>query len=265
MWRSALGSPTRVLIAPKSDHLIEQAVRRGGATPVRDPGAAEAIIWLDSHPRDLAPLLRPHIRWVQLPSAGVAEWLDSGVIDDQRIFTSAAGAYADQVAEHALALIMAGRRRLATYARAQRWQPTDTRALIGSTVAIVGCGGIGRALIRLLQPFDVEVLAVNRSGDAVPGAARTLPSERTDEIWSQSDVAVLAAPATLRPTTCWERLNSRPCLRMPGSSTSPAGPWSTPRPSSRRWTHIQSPARPSTSPTPSRSRTATRCGVTPAR
>ncbi|MDP8962333.1 MAG: hydroxyacid dehydrogenase, partial [Actinomycetota bacterium] len=118
------------------------------------------------------------------------------LIDDQRVFTSAAGAYAPQVAEHALALMLAGRRRLASYARARGWQPCDTQVLSGSTVGIVGCGGIGRALIGLLQPLDVEVLAVNRSGEGVPGAARTLPAERTSEIWPQSDVVVLAAPAT---------------------------------------------------------------------
>lgn len=126
----------------------------------------------------------------------MSEWLDSGVIDEQRVFTSAAGAYAQQVAEHALALMLAGRRRLATYARAHRWLPIETRAISGSTVAIVGCGGIGRALIGLLQPFDVEVVAVNRSGEEVPRAARTLPAERTSEIWPQCDVVVLSAPAS---------------------------------------------------------------------
>ena len=53
-------------------------------------------------------------------------------------------------------------------------------------MAIVGAGGIGRALIELLEPFGVEVLAVTR---AARPAARTLPADRLGE--------VLAA----RPTT----------------------------------------------------------------
>ena len=42
--------------------------------------------------------------------------------DDSRIFTSAAGAYAGTVAEHALALMLAGARRLHECARATEWE-----------------------------------------------------------------------------------------------------------------------------------------------
>ncbi len=46
--------------------------------------------------------------------------------------------------------------------------------LAGSTVGIVGAGGIGREIIRRLEPFDVRVVASTRSGAEVPGAARSL-------------------------------------------------------------------------------------------
>src|SRR4051794_28815011 len=111
-------------------------------------------------------------------------------------WTSAAGAYATDVAEHALALLLAGVRGLAHYARAQTWDARDDRLLEGSTVAIVGAGGIGRALIELLQPHDVEIVAITRRGLDVDGADRTLPADRLGEVWGTADHFVIAAPAT---------------------------------------------------------------------
>jgi phosphoglycerate dehydrogenase-like enzyme len=70
------------------------------------------------------------------------------------------------------------------------------RALEGATVAIVGAGGIGRALISLLAPFGAEAIAVTRRGRPVTGAARTLPADRLAEAWPAADYVVVAAPAT---------------------------------------------------------------------
>ena len=61
---------------------------------------------------------------------------------------------------------------------------------------IVGAGGIGRALIGLLEPFGAEVIAVTRRGHDVPGAARTLAADRVGEAWGEAHHVVIAAPAT---------------------------------------------------------------------
>jgi D-3-phosphoglycerate dehydrogenase len=63
-------------------------------------------------------------------------------------------------------------------------------------VAIVGAGGIGRALIELLAPLHPRVLAVTRRGEPVPGAEVTVPAERIDEVLGEADYVVLAAPGT---------------------------------------------------------------------
>jgi phosphoglycerate dehydrogenase-like enzyme len=184
----------RVHIGPELDPAIEDAVRRGGGQPA-DPESADAVVWLGG-PDALHAVLGPRVRWVQLPSAGIEAWLASGVIDSDRTWTSAAGVYADSVAEHALALILAGRRRLHECARADRWRPElHGRPLAGATVTIVGAGGIGESLIRMLEPLGVEVVAVTRSGRAVAGA-EAVPADRLADVWPRSDVVVLAAPAT---------------------------------------------------------------------
>lgn len=157
------------------------------------------MVWaggVDSFPTDLPDT----VRWVQLPSAGVESWFAAGVIDNRRVWTSAAGAYARTVAEHAVLLLLAGVRALAEQVRATSWRKdgSDSRVgtLYGSTVAIIGCGGIGRAMIPPLTAFGARILAVTRSGVLVPGADMTLPAARTREIWSRADHFVIAAPAT---------------------------------------------------------------------
>ena len=82
----------------------------------------EALVWLDSH--DIGGLTEalvaaPSVRWVQLPSAGVESLTE--VIDQTRIWTCAKGAYAQPVAEHALALALAGLRLFPTRIAARSW------------------------------------------------------------------------------------------------------------------------------------------------
>jgi phosphoglycerate dehydrogenase-like enzyme len=145
------------------------------------------------------PELPDSVRWVQLPSAGVESWFDAGTIDHDRLWTSAGGVYARPVAEHCLALMLAGDRKLGQFAVARSWESegrNHTRVLEGLTVAIVGAGGIGRALIEMLQPFRVEILAVTRSGREVEGAARSFAAAQLDEVWPLAHHIVIAAPAT---------------------------------------------------------------------
>jgi D-3-phosphoglycerate dehydrogenase len=177
-----------VHVAPESDRAIEDAITAAGGRigPLEEAGA---LVWLDSNPDSFPDALPDGVRWVQLPSAGVESWL--GRIDRERVWTSAAGAYGLSVAEHALALMLAGARRLADCARAQTWTEPPARPLDGSTVAIVGAGGIGRALIALLEPLDVEVLAVTRRG-----RDGTLPADRLPEVLPAAHHVVIAAPAT---------------------------------------------------------------------
>jgi phosphoglycerate dehydrogenase-like enzyme len=184
--------PPTVHVAPESDRAIEEAVTAAGGR-IGGIDEADALVWLDSNPDSFPGGLPEAVRWVQLPSAGVERWLDR--IDGARAWTSAAGAYGRPVAEHALMLMLAGARQLAACARATSWNRPPLVPLEGATVAIVGAGGIGRALIELLAPLRVEVLAVTRRG-----RDGTIPVDRLDEIWPRADHVVIAAPATADTT-----------------------------------------------------------------
>ena len=189
--------PPVIHIGPDDRPDLEDAVRRGGGEP-GPLDAADGVVWVSGDPESL-PALPDSVRWVQLPSAGVEHWLHAGTLTGERSFTSAVGAFGLPVAEHALALMLACDKALPAFARRRSWDDgagPGVRALEGATVAIVGAGGIGRALIGLLEPFGAEVLAVTRRGHAVLGAARTWPTDRLGEVWPVARHVVIAAPAT---------------------------------------------------------------------
>ncbi|SIS12703.1 D-isomer specific 2-hydroxyacid dehydrogenase family protein [Williamsia sterculiae] len=189
---------TPIALLPERDEHVERAIVDGGATVVDDLAAATGLIWLgglDDFPNSLPD----NVQWVQLKLAGIEAFVDAGVIDDRRVWTNASGFYAENVAEHALALLLSVLHQIPA-AVTRRWDKDGIdpamRSLQGATVAIVGAGGIARALIPRLQACGASVIAVNRSGRPVDGAAQTLPAERLSEVWPRCDHVVLAAPAT---------------------------------------------------------------------
>ncbi len=146
-------------------------------------------------PAESVALVTPRTRWVQLPHAGVERWTSAGLITREPVWCSAAGAYGPQVAEHALALMLAGARRLQVAARATTWDRQPGRLFAGSTVALVGFGGIGRCLLPMLDPFGCRVLAVTDSGP-VDGVERTVARSSYREVLTDADHVVLLAALT---------------------------------------------------------------------
>ncbi|MCP2164911.1 D-isomer specific 2-hydroxyacid dehydrogenase family protein [Goodfellowiella coeruleoviolacea] len=207
----------RIAVLPDPTGSAARVAQEAGAHPV-PLHDANALVWTASSPAEFPTDLPDSVRWVQLPSAGVEKWLANGIVDRQRVWTSATGAYSRPVAEHALTLMLAAARRLPDCVRATTWRKDELRASVGTlrdaTVVIVGCGGIGRALIPLVGALGGQVVAVNRSGRPVPGAQRTIAAADAADVWSQGDYLVLAAPATQQT----ERLVGAEQLRRMRSS-----------------------------------------------
>jgi phosphoglycerate dehydrogenase-like enzyme len=155
-------------------------------------------VWLDH--RDAEGLARAleatGPRWVQLPMAGVEAMHAAGLFRWGPVFTSAKGAYARPVAEHALALALAGLRMLPTRCAATSWGPQGGIPLYGSDVVVLGAGGITDELLRLLQPFDVRATVVRRRPDPVDGAVATVTLDRLDEVLAGKRVVFLALALT---------------------------------------------------------------------
>lgn len=199
-----------VAVAPRSAPWIDGAVTAAGGVLV-GPDAATALVWTaPNQPAELATALdaAPAVEWVQLPWAGVEPYVD--LIRSRRhlVWSCAKGVYADPVAEHALALLLAGFRHLGAYARAGTWGRGEGRNLFGAKVTVLGGGGIARVLVDLLAPFRCDVTVVRRSsgpgaGGFVPGVAdgpgaagslRVVTADRLHEALAGADALVLALP-----------------------------------------------------------------------
>ncbi len=179
------------------DYIVE-AVRSGGGDVV-DVERARGLVWTDPDaPEALTELLssHEHIEWVQLPWAGVEPYADASVFDSRRTWTSGKGVYAEPVAEHALALALAGMRELPRFAQEVTWTSQAGISLIGGAMTIFGGGGITRELVRLLEPFDCTITVVRRHADPMEGVDRVVAFDHRYEVLKGADVVVLALALT---------------------------------------------------------------------
>jgi phosphoglycerate dehydrogenase-like enzyme len=191
-----------IAILPESEPLFEAAVLAAGGVlgPLGDE--TRGIVWLAPHgEKEFARILagNPQVEWVQLPWAGVDSF--ATVLAEQArprlLFTSAKGAYAQPVAEHALALTLALLRELPKKSAAKTWVlPKTGLSIYGMNVVIIGAGGIAVELLRLLEPFDVDATIVRRSSEPLPGARRTLMSDELAAVLPAADVVIVAAALT---------------------------------------------------------------------
>jgi len=151
---------------------------------------------------NLGAELRPE-ELAGLDSAGLIQVLSAGVdrvpfdqIPDGVAVASNAGAYAEPMAEHVLALALALAKRLpqnhAALARGVFDQQTPTRLIRGSIVGILGFGGIGRASARLFQALGAHVQAINRSGRTDAAVDRIGTMDDLDALLGDADILVVS-------------------------------------------------------------------------
>jgi D-3-phosphoglycerate dehydrogenase len=122
---------------------------------------------------------------------GAASFVDLTAAARLGIKVSTISGYGDTtVAEHAMGLVFAAARHIATMhgiVRGGGWRPMQGMELRGKTLGIVGLGGIGREMARIASGVGLEVIAYNRS--ARPAAP--VPMVSIDELLRQSDIMSL--------------------------------------------------------------------------
>ena len=179
-----------------SPEWLEEAIRDGGGHLV-GLDECEAIVWSDArHPDALGDAISeaPNLRWVQLPFAGIENFVDH--LDDEYTWTCGKGVYAEPVAEMALALALAGLRNVGQYAAATTWSAPAGRNLLDSRVTILGGGGITESLVRLLQPWNCHITVVRNHAKHMDGVDDVLESDRFADALPGADVVVLALALT---------------------------------------------------------------------
>jgi phosphoglycerate dehydrogenase-like enzyme len=214
------GNRPRVLVAPEKPAFAVEAVREGGGELVDHGSPVDGLVWATFNSKGLAETIAEHpgLRWVQLPMAGVEHLVESGIFSvpgsDRVVWTCAKGTYAQQVAEMALGLAIAGLRELPERARATSWGGQAGISLYDQPVTVLGGGGITEELLKLLGPFRVHATVVRKTQRPVEGAERTVGPDELHAVLPGAQVVFLALALT--PET--ERIISEVELALMGSS-----------------------------------------------
>jgi len=188
---------TRIAVGPSSaPEWLRDAVRAGGCEVV-DYAQAQGLVWGDPRGADaLGEVLRAHqqLAWVQLPFAGIENFVVH--LDDERVWTSGKGVYAEPVAELCMAFLLGGLRHVIGYSRVREWTVDHGRYLLGGNIVIVGGGGITASLVRMLQGFNTHITVVRRHDTPLPGVQRVVTQAHLHEVLPAADAVVLACALT---------------------------------------------------------------------
>ena len=151
-----------------------------GAAPA-DPVAAgfdgyrpDAVIGYQFGPGSLRGLAG--VRWLHLTGTGV-DHLEPAGLDPDVLVTTSSRVPVTAVAEYALAGLFLLTKDLVGVAAGQRrpWFSSAANLVAGSTVAVLGAGRIGRAVLARLSALGAHTVAVTRDGaEPVAEAARTI-------------------------------------------------------------------------------------------
>lgn len=158
--------------------------------------------------RNTAKELRPHepalldaVKLIQFINAGV-DFVPLSVFPAGVPIASNGGAYAEPMAEHALAMVLAASKRLLVeheaLKRGEFNQGKRNRSLAGGVCGILGFGGIGVATARLMRALGMKVHAINRRGASDEPTDWIGTPADLDSLLGAADVLVISTPLTPR-------------------------------------------------------------------
>ena len=165
-------------------------------------GEADAVVTTSCASSELSPsevaLLKPG-GLLQILFAG-ADNVPFSLLPEGVVIASNAGAFAEPIAEHVLAMTLClSKKIIPRYEALKRGifdQSGFNRSLRGRICGVLGFGGNGRAIARIMRSLGKKVAAVNRSGVTDEKVDTIWKNEEIDDLLKVSDVLVLSVPLT---------------------------------------------------------------------
>jgi len=151
-------------------------------------------------PSSELPLLK-NLEFFQSLLAGV-DALPFSLMPKNALICSNAGAWADPLAEHTLAMTLAlGKNLVPLHNKLARGEFENNRESLWfrkSSAAIIGFGGIGKAVARLFRGLGMQIRAVNTTGRTTEPVDWIGTMDKLEEAVRDARVIVLSLPLTRR-------------------------------------------------------------------
>lgn len=172
-------------------------------------GRAEVLLthWGSPVVDDRALDLAPNLRMVAHGAGTVKGIVDPAVFERGLLVTSAAAANARPVAEYTVAVILLANKDALCAAERERGEAgpalpagfawVDRSLQVGNLdkrIGIIGASHVGRLVIELLRPFDLEIVVADPYLDEASAATLGVQRIELDELLSTSDVVSIHAP-----------------------------------------------------------------------
>ncbi|HEX3283656.1 MAG TPA: D-2-hydroxyacid dehydrogenase [Mycobacterium sp.] len=140
------------------------------------------------------------LEWIHITAAGVDTLLFDELRESDVVVTNARGVFDRPLAEYVLGAVIAYAKDSLTSFDVQRrheWRHRETRSITGATALVVGTGGIGREIAKLLRAAGVVVRGAGRRAVADdPDFGEIVDSANLAAEVGWCDHLVLAAPLT---------------------------------------------------------------------
>jgi phosphoglycerate dehydrogenase-like enzyme len=142
------------------------------------------------------------LRWVQIYSAGVETYRFPEFINSDIILTNCKIIQGPEIADHALALLLALTRdinKIIPTRSKEEWakgsyHPIELR---GKTAVIIGVGGIGQQIAQRASAFGMRVIGVDPKDIPLnPYVSKMVYPDKLDSVLPEADVVFISAPHT---------------------------------------------------------------------
>ncbi len=206
------GQTLKILVAGQSPQTIadwQSVTDKVNIVRVSSETAASEIADADAYIGNVTPeLVRAgkKLRWVQTLSAGVEQVLhksgSDALANSDIVLTNNQIVQGPEIADHAMALLLAHTRFLPTYLQRQadeNWQgrPYTLVELNGKNALVIGMGGIGLQIAIRAWAHGMKVVGVDPEDIAyLPYVEKVVKPDMLDSVIGDADVVFMAAPHT---------------------------------------------------------------------
>jgi phosphoglycerate dehydrogenase-like enzyme len=211
---SAASAQTKKIVVMGGDDLVKElqsAAPQAQIVPVTHANVLKEIADADGFVGDIRPeevRAAKKLQWVQVMSAGVEGVLfmsgGNDLRDSNIVVTNNKIVQGPEIADHAMAMLLALTRRLPRYMAEMHGesldrQPFDGIELRGKTAVIIGVGGIGMQIAQRAWAFGMTVIGIDPEDKPFsPFLASVVKPDQIDEVIPKADVVFISAPHTER-------------------------------------------------------------------